>query len=105
MEIEELCLIESIDHCDGRGYFMETFHENNMKEAGLDFHFVQDNHSWSIKGILRGLHYQKYYHQTKLPCYTPDTTINKSNKVLVNVAQYINTNSCITLCKDVRLLQ
>ena len=64
--IEGLCLIEPAIHGDERGYFMETYNENDMKEAELDFHFVQDNQSRSVKGVLRGLHYQKKYPQTKL---------------------------------------
>ncbi len=64
--IEGLCLIEPAVHGDERGYFMETFNENDMREAGLDFHFVQDNQSRSMKGVLRGLHYQKQHPQTKL---------------------------------------
>ena len=45
---------------------METYNENDMKEAGLDLVFVQDNQSSSSKGVLRGLHYQKNYPQGKL---------------------------------------
>lgn len=44
---------------DARGYFMESFNERTFKEtAGIDVHFVQDNQSYSTKGVLRGLHYQ-----------------------------------------------
>ena len=43
---------------DSRGFFMETFREDKWKELGLPYHFVQDNHSRSIKGVLRGLHFQ-----------------------------------------------
>ena len=64
--IDGLCLIEPTVHGDERGYFMETFNENDMKEAGLDYHFVQDNQSRSVKGVLRGLHFQKEHPQTKL---------------------------------------
>lgn len=64
--IEGLCVIEPTVHGDERGYFMETFNANDMKEAGLDFSFVQDNQSRSVKGVLRGLHYQKQYPQSKL---------------------------------------
>ena len=49
-----------------RGYFMETYNEKDMKEAGIDIHFVQDNQSMSTKGVLRGLHFQKQYPQCKL---------------------------------------
>ena len=64
--IEGLCIIESAVHGDSRGYFMETFNQKDMYEAGLDFSFVQDNQSMSTKGVLRGLHFQKNFPQTKL---------------------------------------
>ena len=64
--IEGLCLIESTVHGDERGYFMETFSQKDMYEAGLYFSFVQDNQSMSTKGVLRGLHFQKKFPQTKL---------------------------------------
>ena len=64
--IEGLCVIEPAVHGDSRGYFMETYNANDMKEAGLDVLFVQDNQSMSTKGVLRGLHFQKQYPQAKL---------------------------------------
>ena len=64
--IEGLCVIKPTVHGDSRGYFMETYNANDMKEAGLDILFVQDNQSMSTKGVLRGLHFQKQYPQTKL---------------------------------------
>ena len=64
--IEGLCVITSAVHGDERGYFMETYNESDMKEAGIDITFVQDNQSRSTKGVLRGLHFQKQYPQTKL---------------------------------------
>ena len=64
-DIEGLCVIEPTVHGDDRGYFMETYNLNDMKEAGLDMVFVQDNQSMSTKGVLRGLHYQKEYPQGK----------------------------------------
>ena len=64
--IEGLCVIEPTVHGDNRGYFMETYNFNDMKEAGLDMVFVQDNQSMSVKGVLRGLHFQKQYPQGKL---------------------------------------
>lgn len=64
--IEGLCVITPAVHGDDRGYFMETYNYNDMKEAGLDINFVQDNQSMSTKGVLRGLHFQKQYPQTKL---------------------------------------
>lgn len=64
--IEGLCVITPTVHGDDRGYFMETYNLNDMKEAGLDLDFVQDNQSSSGKGVLRGLHYQKNFPQGKL---------------------------------------
>ncbi len=64
--IEGLYVIEPTVHGDSRGYFMETYNENDMRQAGLDMTFVQDNQSMSVKGVLRGLHYQKQYPQGKL---------------------------------------
>ena len=64
--IEGLCVITPKRHGDSRGYFMETYNENDMKEAGFDYIFVQDNQSMSSKGVLRGMHYQINHPQTKL---------------------------------------
>jgi len=64
--IEGLCVITPAVHGDNRGYFMETYSERDMKEAGIDIVFVQDNQSCSTKGVLRGLHFQKQFPQTKL---------------------------------------
>jgi dTDP-4-dehydrorhamnose 3,5-epimerase len=64
--IEGLCVIEPTVHGDERGYFVETYNQNDFKEAGLDYTFVQDNQSMSVKGVLRGLHFQKQYPQAKL---------------------------------------
>ena len=88
--IEGLYVIEPTVHGDNRGYFVETYNQNDMHEAGLDMIFVQDNHfmetynyndfaaagidcqfvqdnqSASKKGVLRGLHFQKEFPQGKL---------------------------------------
>ncbi len=64
--IEGLCVITPAVHGDSRGYFMETYSRRDMAEAGVDITFVQDNQSMSTKGVLRGLHFQKNFPQTKL---------------------------------------
>ncbi len=64
--IEGLYIIEPTVHGDDRGYFMETYSKRDMAEAGLNLDFVQDNQSSSVKGVLRGLHFQKHYSQGKL---------------------------------------
>lgn len=65
-EIEGLYVIEPTVFGDERGYFMETYNQNDMAAAGLNMVFVQDNQSMSTKGVLRGLHFQKQYPQGKL---------------------------------------
>lgn len=64
--IDGLYVIEPTVHGDARGYFMETYNQKDMEEAGLTMKFVQDNHSCSTKGVLRGLHFQKEFPQGKL---------------------------------------
>ena len=64
--IQGLCIIQPAVFGDARGYFMETYNQRDMQEAGLDMVFVQDNQSMSVKGVLRGLHYQKEFPQGKL---------------------------------------
>ena len=65
-EIEGLYVIEPTVFPDSRGYFMETYNQNDFHEAGLNMNFVQDNQSMSVKGVLRGLHFQKQFPQGKL---------------------------------------
>ena len=59
-------VIEPRVHGDARGFFVETFRESQWAEAGLPMRYVQDNHSRSRRGILRGLHYQLEQPQGKL---------------------------------------
>lgn len=65
-KIEGVFIIEPQVFGDERGFFMETYKESDFKKAGLDYNFIQDNHSKSRKGVLRGLHYQLHYPQAKL---------------------------------------
>jgi dTDP-4-dehydrorhamnose 3,5-epimerase len=64
--IEGLFIVEPTLFGDDRGYFMETYHQKEFAQAGLDINFVQDNQSKSKKGVLRGLHFQKIKPQGKL---------------------------------------
>jgi dTDP-4-dehydrorhamnose 3,5-epimerase len=62
-----LYVIQPIIFADSRGYFFESFKQDNFSEAGIKFNPVQDNESKSVKGVIRGLHYQlKPYDQAKL---------------------------------------
>ena len=67
-KIKDLYIIEPTVFNDDRGYFMESYNENDFKNAGLNINlkFVQDNESMSKKGVLRGLHFQEQYSQDKL---------------------------------------
>ena len=64
--IEGLYVIEPTVFEDNRGFFMETYNKKDFEEIGINTEFVQDNQSKSIKGVLRGLHFQKEYPQAKL---------------------------------------
>lgn len=64
--IEGLILIEPTVFGDSRGFFMETYSERDFAELGIHDHFVQDNHSKSARGVLRGLHFQREHTQAKL---------------------------------------
>jgi dTDP-4-dehydrorhamnose 3,5-epimerase len=64
--IEGVLLIKPQVFGDERGYFVETWQKERYEAAGINLSFVQDNHSKSTKGILRGLHFQKQHPQGKL---------------------------------------
>ncbi len=66
LSIPGVIVVEPVVHGDERGFFMETFRESLFREAGIDGPFVQDNHSRSGKGVLRGLHVQNPFAQGKL---------------------------------------
>ncbi len=66
-EIPDVLIIEPKVFGDDRGFFYESFNQKSWEEAtGLETRFVQDNHSRSVKGVLRGLHYQIHQPQGKL---------------------------------------
>ena len=64
--IPGLLLIEPTVHGDERGFFLERYHAERYREAGIEADFVQDNHSRSVRGTLRGLHFQRQRPQGKL---------------------------------------
>ncbi len=64
--IDGVYIIEPTVFGDARGYFCETYSAREFAENGLDYVFVQDNQSSSVKGVLRGLHFQKKHPQAKL---------------------------------------
>lgn len=64
--IKDLYIIEPTVFGDSRGFFMESWNKKEFEEIGLNMEFVQDNHSKSKRGVLRGLHFQTQYSQGKL---------------------------------------
>jgi dTDP-4-dehydrorhamnose 3,5-epimerase len=64
--IKGLIIVEPTVYGDNRGYFTETYNQRDFIEAGYNWKFVQDNQSMSVKGVLRGLHFQYSHPQAKL---------------------------------------
>ena len=64
--LRDVVLVEPRVHGDERGFFMETWHRERFAQAGIDCQFVQDTHSRSVRGTLRGLHFQLNHVQGKL---------------------------------------
>ena|SRR5688572_201314 len=64
--LPEVLVVDPAVHGDERGFFLETWHEERYAALGIAAHFVQDNHSRSVQGTLRGLHYQLQHPQGKL---------------------------------------
>ena len=64
--LEDVYLLQPQVFGDERGFFLETWNEQTFRAAGFDLNFVQDNHSRSARGILRGMHYQTVHTQGKL---------------------------------------
>ncbi len=65
-DLDGVIIIEPDIFADSRGFFMETYNQDRYKEAGIAGSFVQDNLSCSVKGVLRGLHFQVKRPQAKL---------------------------------------
>lgn len=64
--IDGVIIVEPTAYGDRRGYFMETYQREDFINGGITVDFVQDNQSMSTKGVLRGLHFQKQFSQSKL---------------------------------------
>jgi dTDP-4-dehydrorhamnose 3,5-epimerase len=87
LKIPDVLLIEPLVFEDARGFFFESFNLNEFKKTtGLDVNFVQDNHSKSVKGILRGLHYQ-------LPPYAQGKLVRVIQGEVLDVAVDIRKSS------------
>ena len=85
-KISGLVIIQASVFGDDRGFFMETYSEKVFAENGIDVEFVQDNHSKSTKGVLRGLHFQK-------PPFAQDKLVRCTRGEVLDVAVDIRPNS------------
>lgn len=94
--IEDLLIIEPKVFGDDRGYFFESYHKNRYCKNGIPFKFVQDNCSMSVKGVLRGLHFQKTKPQGKL--------VSVSLGKVLDVAVDLRPNSTTFGCHESVLL-
>ena len=65
-DLPDVLVVEPVVHADGRGFFFETYHADRYRAHGITGPFVQDNHSRSVAGTLRGLHLQRQRPQGKL---------------------------------------
>ncbi|MGL6115869.1 MAG: dTDP-4-dehydrorhamnose 3,5-epimerase, partial [Cetobacterium sp.] len=74
--IKDLIVIEPTVFGDNRGFFMESYSKKDFAEIGMDVEFVQDNHSKSKKGVLRGLHFQTKHIQGKLVRVTAGSVLD-----------------------------
>lgn len=74
--IKDLIVIEPTVFGDNRGFFMESYSKKDFSEIGMDVEFVQDNHSKSKKGVLRGLHFQTEHVQGKLVRVTAGSVLD-----------------------------
>ena len=74
--IKDLIVIEPTVFGDNRGFFMESYSKKDFYEIGMNIEFVQDNHSKSKKGVLRGLHFQTQHVQGKLVRVTAGSVLD-----------------------------
>ncbi|MCU0846295.1 MAG: dTDP-4-dehydrorhamnose 3,5-epimerase [Spirochaetes bacterium] len=86
LEIKDVILIEPRVFPDGRGFFLESYKSSDFKKIGIPEPFVQDNHSLSVKGVLRGLHYQ-------LPPKAQGKLVRVIKGAVIDVAVDIRKNS------------
>jgi len=86
LDIPGLVVVEPDVHVDNRGFFFESYNKEIFAQNGVDVQFVQDNHSKSSKGVLRGLHFQ-------VPPYAQDKLIRVTKGKVLDVAVDIRRSS------------
>ncbi|MCB9789526.1 dTDP-4-dehydrorhamnose 3,5-epimerase [Candidatus Nomurabacteria bacterium] len=86
LELQGVYLITPNVFGDNRGFFMETYNQKLFEDAGLNLNFIQDNHSRSAKGTLRGIHYQ-------LPPFAQDKLVRVTQGAVIDVAVDLRMSS------------
>lgn len=105
LELKDLILITPNVFGDERGFFMETYNKNTFIAAGLSMEFVQDNHSKSSAGVLRGLHFQQHpYAQGKLVRATKGSIWDVVVDIRKNSPTYKKVAKVLLDDKDKRML-
>lgn len=105
LELKDLILITPNVFGDERGFFMETYNKNAFIAAGLSMEFVQDNHSKSSAGVLRGLHFQQHpYAQGKLVRATKGSIWDVVVDIRKNSPTYKKVAKVLLDDKDKRML-
>lgn len=105
LEIPDVILIEARSFEDERGYFMETYRKSDFELAGIFHEIVQDNHSFSRKGVVRGLHFQVNPHaQGKLVRVVSGRIFDVAVDIRRNSATFGRHVSCILSGENHRML-
>lgn len=88
--LKDLYIIEPVVFTDNRGFFFESYNESKLLDAGLNYNFIQDNHSKSTYGVLRGLHYQNNpFAQAKLVRVTQGKVLDVVVDIRKNSPTYL----------------
>ena len=94
-KIEDVILIKPRVFGDNRGFFMETFKKSEFAQNGITNDFIQDNHSKSSKGVLRGLHYQAAPHsQAKIVRCVKGRTFRRKQKHVIYSKRFCSWFCC-----------
>ena len=102
--IEGLLIIEPTVYGDKRGFFLESYSKKDFEEIGIDVEFVQDNHSKSARGVLRGLHFQRKHTQGKLVRVTAGAALDVAVDMRPESSTYGASHSVLLTADNKRML-
>ena len=101
--IEGLLIIEPTVYGDKRGFFLESYSKRDFEEIGIDAEFVQDNHSKSARGVLRGLHFQREHTQGKLVRVTAGAVLDVAVDLRPGSSTYGASHSVLLTADNKRM--